>query len=568
MLTESKRTVKFIIFKRFWILIAVITIVGMSVSLPWFYGKLKESRADSLMRSALFLIDNEDSRDVAWEKAFAAYDLTPGRLSIVRNLATVLEKADPSRSVAIWEEALDLSGGDFNDRVSLVRCALRTARIDLAEIHMAVLEKENPQHLDTIYLHTIWLLRQKEIDEAVQHVNALVNSTAPIQDEYHKFYVHVKSLSSDQKERQKGLDHLLKLASQSDSLGLIALRQLAVEQYLTKKAVDEILVGLNSHPEAIVDDKLMALDVAIRYDKIDLNVFRSGLSNLIEGTPEAMKVSVFRWMHSHGYFEEVIQLMPLSEAMERQDLLLIRLDCMRQMNQWDMLEIVLDRRDIALQEYLLHIFKMRVFDAKNNKRLADIEWDKAVIAASENPAQLWQIAAYANEFRYYERAIKALTRCAEHQAYLRVSLESLVRIYRILRDTKGLYKSLHDLGKEYPNDPVVINDLIYIQLLMNEEVTNIPFIERILEKSPLILSYRITLALGYLKTNQNQAAMDLFSQWDRDFDWNRVKDNWRLVYALVNYKNNRMDRCASIIRTIKPEELLPEELVILQELYK
>jgi hypothetical protein len=82
------------------------------------------------------------------------------------------------------------------------------------------------------------------------------------------------------------------------------------------------------------------------------------------------------------------------------------------------------------------------------------------------------------------------------------------------------------------------------------------------EQYPSRLSYRVTVALGYLRRHDPVAALAQFK--GPEIDWKRTQPSWRAIYAAALLQSDRNDEAHEILTTIPRERLNEQERELIE----
>ena len=104
-------------------------------------------------------------------------------------------------------------------------------------------------------------------------------------------------------------------------------------------------------------------------------------------------------------------------------------------------------------------------------RYANLEWDKVLLAVSRDTQKLWYVVDYSLRLNLIIYARAALHKLTEIPSSMRRAYETLVRIEQETGRTVELRDLLKGMGKIYPNEPAVLNDIAYLNLLLGDSVS-------------------------------------------------------------------------------------------------
>lgn len=542
----------------FYILCILFVAVLLSALLPG-YRYFKVYRAESLAEEAQQYLKDKDYAQ-AREKARAAYALVPNNIFICQTVAKVYETTDPERSLPFWEQAYELSGEHYDLR-HWVEAALISNQFENLEAKLEQLEKTDIARADFLLLKADFLVRNKRIVEATEIAQEMV-ALPDAKDEAHLFFVQVSQFSESPEVRKAGIAHLRKIAARNDALGLKGLRNLAGYKYNSSEERLEIKELITRHPEATRKDKLVALRLGLSVSSSDLATTVSDAKALFDLRDPTELMALGRWFNQMNLHYETLELISEEQATRRRDLLLVRLDAMAVLNQWENIAQLMETPGTDLDYYLKLLFKARVYLETGQTDKADIAWSRAKLAVSNDPEKLWYLADYADKLTLTKERRSVLERLTEIPSNMRKAYEELIRLEQKQGETRRLRDTFERMFAAYPNDVAVANDLAYTNLLLNENLdTSFQSAEQLVQENPSYLSNRVTLALALLRNEKGSDALALLQELP--VNWNKVKFGWRAVYAAILRENGLASQADSVLNGIDLTQLLPEEKYLL-----
>ncbi len=543
--------------------LCLIGLSGLFLAKP-IYREIKEWRARQLSEKARQIFEEDELSTEAWESARAAYNLAPQVTEVVRTVARIYSKADPYKALPFWEETINLSDGAYEDRLGLGKAALAVGFLEIAEQQLGYLSQQKVDDPEFLFFKARLFAIQSKIEKAVEVARELV-SLSTIPEDAHFFYVQLTQLSKRSELREEGLRYLWELADQQDLLGLSALRNLARASGVLTVDLYEIARRLKSHPQAGRAEDLLRLELLLRLPTTDPDDVLEEAKEYFDTQQVGELVELGRWLNTQKLYAKTTLLISKERALERRDLYLIRIDAMAMMNQWEEIGVYLDLPNVPIESYVRNLFKMRVYLEDDQVRYANLEWDKVLLAVSRDTQKLWYVVDYSLRLNLIIYARAALHKLTEIPTSMRRAYESLVRIEQETGRTVELRDLLEGMGKVYPNEPAVLNDIAYLNLLLGDRVSvSIEKARTMVIENPRYLAHRITLALGYLRIGEKNEALRLLE--GLPVNWRSVEARWRVVAAAVYRVNGHLEVAQQIITGIDPEKLLPQERKLLQEL--
>jgi thioredoxin-like negative regulator of GroEL len=157
------------------------------------------------------------------------------------------------------------------------------------------------------------------------------------------------------------------------------------------------------------------------------------------------------------------------------------------------------------------------------------------------------------------RAYEQLAKIPEHAVGAYLATE---RLSAMNADTAVQRDAAEKIASLSPNDLNAADQLAYLNLLVNRDVTgSFEKAKAIALKDPTRLSYRVTAALGYLRTNDPGPALAQFQPpaGAPAIEWENTPAGWRAVYAATLIANEKTQEAEEILKNIPRDRLIPEE---------
>ena len=86
--------------------------------------------------------------------------------------------------------------------------------------------------------------------------------------------------------------------------------------------------------------------------------------------------------------------------------------------------------------------------------------------------------------------------------------------------------------------------------------------ESLFAKLPLMPAFRTTLALAYLRQNQEGKAAELYEKVA--LNWENSLPGWQAVYVAVLGANGDVDQARNLAPKVPVDRLKPEELLLIK----
>ena len=509
--------------KKAWIFVSIALVAGISACLVArpIYHKTKEWRANALVKKAN-KFSSEGALPEALEKGRVAYALCPHNANVVRTIAKLYEKTDRERAMVFWKKTVELSGKN-EDRKALIYAALASNNISLANQELSILKQSDPKSKDTRLAEARVLASQGLWTQARDVLSPIIPEAHELPREDVLFVVKVL-LTSPQKE-----DH------------------------------QTIISLLNDYPDATVNDKLLSLQIKHQLESPSHqpDILKEAL-HLVPSKEEKDLLLLGRWLNRQEMSEKTLQLIDKNQAIKRQDLFLVWLDAMAMEKRWKEIGEILREPHIPLENYLKLLFQARVYQEIHQTSRTELTWDRLRLKVANDPKKLMFIAYYATRLGLYSEARACYEKLTTNPITMRQAYRSWILLEEQNHHTKDLQKVLHKMQEAYPQEEAIQNDLLYINLLLKENIAvSVKEAEKRVQTTPQYLAYRITLALGYLREDKSNKALSLLE--GLAIDWNKVRAGWRVVGAAVFQANGREELANALLQGVDPNELFSEE---------
>ncbi|MEM9226710.1 MAG: hypothetical protein AAGA45_01975, partial [Verrucomicrobiota bacterium] len=486
------------LYRTMAILAVFFVIFGIAAVPSW--KAFKETRARQQVGEARELL-LAASYEEALEKARAANNNDPENPDTSRVIAEIYDAVDAPEAAQAWASAFAVSDDDADLR-HWASAALKQSDLETVRELITTMEERGLRGSTYHFLRGQVFLRERNLPAALEAAR-LATAGKYADSRAHLFYVQITQFFDDPVIRLEGMSYLREMARREDEVGLQALRSLANYNENTQAQREQVIRLLRLHPLAEREDQLLALKLE----------FTLPGSNAVANLAEAKRyfseenlaelAELGRWLNQQGRFAETMQTVPMEKAMRRRDLLLVRLDALAQLGRWDEVAVALNQSNIPLEEVEEQFLRSRVQFETGQIQEAQISWERALLAARGDAAQLWYLVDYATQLDLDEEAIKSLWQLAEISSEERKAYDGLLSRYQQLRQTENLVNLLQRMAEAYPQDIRVLNDWAYINLLLDRQVPlALGTARSIIQQGTPYLANRITLALGLYRSGR------------------------------------------------------------------
>ncbi|MBJ7259058.1 MAG: hypothetical protein JHD33_05905 [Chthoniobacterales bacterium] len=357
-------------------------------------------------------------------------------------------------------------------------------------------------------------------------------------------------------------EELLEKASQNrGAQGAAALRMLCASRAgLSPQAQSDLqrtAERLRSHPASNDADEIFLARLALSADPTRSgDVARDLVARLGKVDADTdTRAAAARLLVSAGRLNEVLELVPEDEASKHAGALMVRLDALSGLEDWDGTSQLIEKnRGGALPDTLYHIFRARVASVRGNEEAAEEEKRilRQVMGFAEAPHVLFA-ARYAETIGWKPEALTAWRVLASNENARPDALRGQLR--NLPPDTpasEGLAITRELLGF-MPGDPSTRLSAAYFRLLANEQVEESSALaEEFLAANPESPDIRRVAALARLRTGKAGKGLEI---WPADGEENR----WRAVHVALLREAGKKKEAGIAAEQVDSAALGPEE---------
>lgn len=545
---------------RRW-LIALGILIALAIGAGVTYHLVKLHRADRFAAAGDELLAQSK-----WSEAAVQYrvalQLNRSNYRGLSGAARLATKVDRPEALELWQKVQTLSECTDRDREDYADLLIKTNRLALAEKVIDPLLKKNPD-TRTLQLASRYSRKVGDIGKAVEYAR-IATKRAPNDDTARFQLAELLAQSIDTKNQAEARQVLWEVAGKSSTYKAAALEALATAPNLTSDERNRLLQQLSAITPKKIKDDLLAADLRFQLHPDEAaQIYREEIERWQNGKPEEI-VDLARWLNVHQQAELVLSTFPIERALEDNQLLLGRLDALASLQRWNDIDDVLNRSDVTLDPSVLESFRARTAQERNATLDAEVHWNHAVSLAGTDPFKLEFVANFAEQSHATATALKAYDQLARFPEQADFAYRGTQRVSQWSGETTTQRAAMAKITARTPDDPNATDQLAYLNLLLNEDVDkNFEVAKKLAEQYPSRLSYRVTVALGYLRRHDPVAALAQF-KGPEPIDWKKTQPNWRAVYAAALLRSDRNDEAHEILATIPRERLNEQERELIE----
>ncbi|MEP6937546.1 MAG: hypothetical protein ABI871_05695 [Chthoniobacterales bacterium] len=537
-----------------WAGVLCLVLAAISSAKP-VYHWMKARRASQFTAAGEELVRSGKLEEAA-SKYRAALQLDPlgyRPLSGAARLATITHRPE---AADLWEQVARLPDCTTTDRQDYAAVLLDNGRTADAERIIGELVKANPD-TRTLFLAGRFSEQNGNRVKAIEFARAAF-SRAPGDAPAAFQLAELLASSPASEQHAEAREILWSIAGKPGPMQKAALEAIARSPDLPADEQERALNALNGLAAPSAADTLLGFDLQLRLHPAQADeIYEQSKARFASSGPPDLAL-LARWLNAHRQFERVLALLPPETAVTNDAFLLARLDALGATLRWPDAEALLARPDLALHPAVAECFRARIALAQNASLDADSHWNKAIGAATGDPAKLRFVANFAEQNKVpavARLAYEQLARFPEHAAF---AYRGTQRLAEKGGDTKVARAAAERLAAVAPHDANAQNQLVYLDLLLGNDLEgNAAKAQQFTARDPSRLSFRITAAFAFLRRHDFPSALAQFR--GPPIEWKRTPPAWRAVFAATLLAADKRKDAEEIIATIPLDELRKEE---------
>ena len=513
----------------------------------------------------------------AYHSLHAANTLAPEDARISRATARLLGERNDPQAIAFLEMLIQSPDGTPQDRVDLIRLALRVGQLGAVQKHLiALLDAAQPAHrFDTLLLASEWHGRCGDASRAVGFAREAVAEARDGRQTGDAKMLLARLLllpsgqpevAPDARQQAEAKQYLWEIAAREDRSGLEALLLLS-EACKSAPSPDEarqLAERLARHPLAGDAQRLLGLTWKLRAEPEHREkILTDAISTARSGGLERL-TSLGRWLVQQKESRRAIRLIPLTAALADKDLFLIYVDALADLGRWQDLQVLLaGKSPLPIDPTIRNLYEVRTALALGRETESRQHWADVTKAMRQaDPKTVLYVAQYAEQLGMRDEAAKAYRQLTGIAGAERAGYLGLLLLAEQSGDTRKLRDQMKEFAGRFPDEFEPQNDLAYLDLLLNENVaTSLERAAQFVKRFPDMLAYRTTLALAHLRTGDTAAARKVYG--DIDTNWNAAKPGWHAVHAAVLAASGEQALASTHAARINLDRLKAEERALI-----
>ncbi len=297
----------------------------------------------------------------------------------------------------------------------------------------------------------------------------------------------------------EGVATLHKLAGEPTVVGMQAIEALASHASLTAAEANQLMEQANSNPSVTPRQRYLVLSAVTRTQpEKKASLLLGEVAKANNYGPEAL-AELARWLAREGEQQTLLTIIPQEKALRDPGLFKVYADSLIQIKQWDTLQTLLSGRSLLpVSKSYASLLKGYLAASQSDLATATTHMQAACRqAVSEQNAEIvFKSAAWSADQAVWDTAIEGFTWLASADPkYTRLSLELLYQAALGKRDSLLMAHTAARMADEQAASPQSIQRLIYLRLMLGEEMETTPTLHQ---------------RYAHLPGTNEQATMDLF----------------------------------------------------------
>ncbi len=554
-----------IAFKRKHLIGTLLVILGalLLIGIVPVYKLFKNHRAEELAEASALLFE-EGKWDGAANEAQAALHLNPELPSALRIMAHLHNRFDSREAFEYWERLGRSGDMEVEDALQYVALSLRLEEPERAEPIIRKLFSDDRPERRVVLLGVQLKEQSGDIASTVRLARkgvALYPESSQISLQLARILVDY----GDAEDRREAKALLQRLLEKPDLDTRAEAGQLLIGYFELESEDLECFETLRYKETEDSEERLLHNEWALRLFPDQEDEIVREIHDQFELSNNADLIRAGRILNRNHLYSRSVDLISREVAVTNWDLLAIYLDAMAGLDRWEELREILDRPLLPVPNWLRELYRTRLALALDDSRHMNALWNHTLALANDDPAALFFLGEYMEKLDRTEMSMEAYSAALNYPSFGTKAGRRIIRMAEAREDTDAIRRALKKLVALYPNAQAPRNDLLYVRLLLEENVQR--SIEEATERvrtDPAMFAFRTTLALAYLRNRKfREAAADYAHTRP---NWRTALPSWKAVYAAVLESNGNWIDAKRFAQAISLDRLKPEERKLIANL--
>lgn len=535
-------------------------IAGIALAPP-IYRRAKIVRAHWIGRQVAGLIEQQQYAE-ALKKAQTAWLLAPKDPEVLRLMARLYSGINSEYAFAFWDSLLADRNCTDEDLRQYARFALISRRIPEAKVGLNRLLEHSGKQTENLFLAGEFYFATGDTARGLEFFHKAVEGDPGNREVKLALCRALLQAGGPGPVREATL-LLGQLADGRDPAALSAIAMLSRILPSGSPEFTRLTGLLDQYPASGEDKGLLLLELKIRANPAGTADLLEQFRKNYDARAPGQRVQAGRWLNQQHYYAEATRLINPGEALQRQDLFLVWADAMASQNKWAELDQALSKNSAPLDPFLAVMFRARAARELGHPELKNLLWSRALNEAGRRSDALWYMAGYAEKLHEYDLAKEAYARLIRMPDAGDAAFLAMIHFLERAGDTRGLRDLMLELSQKPARQDAAVNDLAYLNLLLGEKIgESCRQGEALLARNPLMMAYRVTCALGYLRQYEPGTARRVYEA-ARIRDLTALQPGWQAVYAAILGADGDVPKARALARLIPQQALKPEEKALI-----
>jgi tetratricopeptide (TPR) repeat protein len=493
-------------------------------------------------------------------KLQSALRLRPTYVRGLRSLAKIESDTRPLEALQHLKVVILSPEASLADQQFYIRLALRISRLDLANEQLKKLFEVDPDSATSLTLAAHYFQTQGDIPKAISCArNALTQD--PKNEELQFNVARLLSSSKESSLRAEGNRIFLALALKEGPLRLQSLEALSENPELSRTESALLIQTMRRDKRASLEESLMAMSIEIKLIPNSRSQIVQQIIAKYGSVPENAN-AIGAWLIEQKQFQEFIGLFSEESVRNNKPLAEYYLQALRGLEHWREIESLVKSNSLPLDQSIQCCFLAESVSRlkKENEAAA---WKSAEDSAKGDPEKILYVAHFAEQLGNKAQAIKSYKELIAFPLYSLPSCMAWVKLCEPDDDMLQLKEAIRNLAMIIPSDDGVADQLVYLNLLMSEQISESQKIaEQLVARHPDRSDFWLTLAFAHLRSHHTASALSICKLQAED--WRQVHPRWQGVYVAILGANEQTDEARKLASQIQVNKLKLQERKLIQ----
>ncbi len=517
-----------------------------------------------LVRRAAAYLSGGETRS-AFLNAKRAYETNNRSVEAARLLAEIAEQTGDGSELGWRSRVVELQPASIDDGLALVRTALRTNDLALADQTLRKMEGTAEQvaayHAARGRLAD---MRQQQAEAEAHWAKAV--ALAPDEKGFEMQLAITRLGSNEEATRQSGRETLERLRS-DEKQRAAATRALLIDGNKHKadpQRMRALASDLQGYAEAAFSDRLLYLEILRQMRDPAHDEYLASLEEIARSRA-ADAAGLISALNAADNSTEALRygatLTPEVRAGWPVPLALV--EAHARTKEWKELETVAAKADWGAFEFLRHAYLARAFRGLNQEIAADQEWGRAQNKLGDHAQRVLLLARTVSAWGWERETADLLWKLSKSDTARLEALQLLYNLYAKNGDTPGLYRVLLRGTELAPEDLVMQNNLAQISLLLGADVNRArKTAADLVQKEPANPAFVSTYAFSLFSQGDTKGALKAFLRLD---EGQLKSPAIAAYYGIILAAAGETEKARPYVELGGQAFLLPEEKALLEK---